>query len=111
MHAKDLVIDEGSNWHAVEHVLELLPDADTVSSLALIVEAIDSVDLCTLVISSQQEKVFRVLDLVAEEKHNRFDRLFPAVDVVTEEQVVGFGRETTILKDSKQVIVLAVHIA
>ena len=52
MHAKDLVIDEGCNWHAVEHVLELLPDADTVSSLALIVEAVDSVDLSALVVTA-----------------------------------------------------------
>jgi len=62
------------------------------------------------VISSQQEKVFRVLDLVAEEKNNRFDGLFPAVNVVAEEEVVGFRRETTILKDSKQIIVLAMDV-
>ena len=61
-------------------------------------------------ISSQQEKVFRVLDLVAEEKNNRFDGLFPAVNVVAEEEVVGFRRETTILKDSKQIIVLAMDV-
>ena len=61
-------------------------------------------------VSSEQEKVFWVLDLVAEEENNRFDGLFPAVNVVAEEEVVGFRRETTILKDSKQIIVLAMDV-
>lgn len=28
VHAEDLVVDEGGNGHAVEHILELFPDAD-----------------------------------------------------------------------------------
>ena len=52
MHAKYLVVNEGCDWHAVENVLELLPDTDTVSPLALIVEAIDPVDLSTLMITA-----------------------------------------------------------
>ena len=64
MHAEDLVVDESSHWQAVEHVLELLPDADAVTSLALVVEAIDAVDLPALVVPSEEEEVFFELDFV-----------------------------------------------
>ena len=70
MHAEDLVINEGSNWHAVEYVLELFPDSNAVSSLALVIESIHSVDLSTLVISSQQEEVFLILHLVGKKQNN-----------------------------------------
>ena len=68
MHAKDLVVDEGSDWHAIEDILEFLPDADGVTAFALVVEAIDAVDLAALVIASQEEEVLLELNLVGEEQ-------------------------------------------
>ena len=50
-------------------------------------------------VAAQQEKVLRILDFVAQEKANRFDRLLAAVDIVTKEKIVGLRRESTILKD------------
>jgi hypothetical protein len=44
MHAKDLLVDDGSNWQAIEAVSEGLPQLDVVAALALIVKAINSVD-------------------------------------------------------------------
>jgi len=64
MHTKDFVIDETCNWQAVEDILELLPDADAVTSLALIVEAVDTVDLPTLMVPSEKEEVLFELDFV-----------------------------------------------
>ena len=61
-------------------------------------------------ISSQQKEVLRVLDLVAEQQADRFDGLFSTVDVIAKEKVVGLWWEPTVLKDSQQVVVLAVHI-
>ena len=61
-------------------------------------------------VSSQQEEVLRVLDLVAEEEADCLDWLLSAVDVVAKEQVVGFGREATIFEYSKEIIVLAMDI-
>ena len=61
MHAENLVVDQGGNRHAVEHILELFPDADRVATLALVVETVDAVDLATLVVPSQQEEVLGVL--------------------------------------------------
>lgn len=64
MHAKDLFINNSSYGQAVETVSEGLPKLDVVSSLALVVEAVYSVDTGALVVASQQEEVLGVLDLV-----------------------------------------------
>ena len=61
-------------------------------------------------VATEQEKVLRVLDFVAQEETNRFDRLLAAVDIVTKEQIVGFGRESAILEYPQQIIVLTMHI-
>lgn len=53
MHAQDFVVNESCNRHAVENILELFPNSDTVATLAFVVEAVDSVNLTALVISSQ----------------------------------------------------------
>ena len=64
MHTEDLVIDECSDGHAIEYVLEFFPHADGVATLAFVIESIDAVDLCTLVVAPQQEKIILKLDLV-----------------------------------------------
>lgn len=61
-------------------------------------------------IAAQQEEVLWILDLVGEQQADGFERLFAAVHVVAQEQVVGFGREATVLKQAQQVIVLAVYV-
>ena len=103
MHAEDLVVDKCGNWHAVEHILELFPDADAVSALALIVEAIHSIDLATLVVASQEEEVLLILDLVGQEKDDSLQGLLATVDIVTQEQVVGLWWETSIFEQSQQI--------
>ena len=44
MHGEDLLVNDGGNGQAVEAVGEGLPQLDVVSSLALIVKAVDAVD-------------------------------------------------------------------
>ena len=61
-------------------------------------------------VAPKQEKILRILNLVAQEQSDRFNGLFAAVNVITKEQVVRLRWETTILKDSQQVVVLAMHI-
>lgn len=53
MHAEYLFVNDGCNWKTVETVSEGLPKFDVVSSLALIVEPVNSVNTGTLMISSQ----------------------------------------------------------
>jgi hypothetical protein len=67
MHAEDLFVNNGCNGQAIEAVSESFPQFDVVSSLALIVEAINTVDGGALVVSSQQEEVLRVLDFVSQQ--------------------------------------------
>ena len=53
MHAEDLLINDGSDRETVETVSESFPQLDVVSSLALIVEPVNSVDGSALVVTSK----------------------------------------------------------
>lgn len=66
MDAEDLVIDNSSDREAVEALNELLPEFQRVATLALIVESINTIDGAAFVVSSEQEEVLRILDLVGE---------------------------------------------
>ena len=69
--------------YAVESVHESLPDLNIASPLAFVVKAIDSVYLCALVITSEQEEVLRVLDFIAEHHTYGFNRLFASINIVS----------------------------
>ena len=64
MHAQDFVINQSTNWQAIENILKLFPNSDAVTSLALIVETIDSVYLSTLMVPSEQEEILLELNFV-----------------------------------------------
>ena len=49
-------------------------------------------------VSAEDEEVFGVLDLVGEEEADGLETLFPAVDVVAEEEIVGFWRKPAVLE-------------
>lgn len=66
MHGENLLIDDGRNRQAVEAVGECLPKFDVIPPLALIIEAIDTVDRRALVVTAKDEEVFGILDLVRE---------------------------------------------
>lgn len=111
MHGEDLLVDDSGDGKAVEAIRKSLPQLDVVAALALVVETVDAVDGGALVVSSQDEEVLGVLDLVREQKADGLEGLLASVDVVTEEQVVGLRRETAVLKESQQVVVLPMDIA
>ena len=62
-------------------------------------------------VASQQEEVLGVFDLVREQQADRLERLLAAVHIVAEEEVVRLWREASVLKEAKQVKVLAVQVA
>lgn len=72
VHAKYFFVNDGGGREAVEAVGECFPKFDSKASLAFIIESVDAVDGSTLVISTEDEEVFRVLDLVGEEQANGF---------------------------------------
>ena len=61
-------------------------------------------------VSSEDEEVFGVFDLVGEEKADGFKRLFSSIDIVTQEEVVGFGREPAVLEKPQKVVILSVDV-
>lgn len=75
-----------------------------------VIEAINPIDTRTLVVAPQNEEVLWVLDFVGEQETDGLQGLLATVDVVSEEEVVGFWREAAVLKESEQVVVLAMDI-
>jgi len=110
VHTKDLFVHNGGHRQAVEAVGESLPELNVVTAFAFVVETIDTICACTLVISAEDEEVLGVLDLVREQETDHLERLFASVNIVPKEQVVGLRRESTVLEEAKQVIILTVDI-
>jgi high-affinity K+ transport system ATPase subunit B len=88
VHAENLFVNDSRSRKAIEAVRESLPELDTETPLALVVESIDSVDGGTLVVSSENKEVLGVLDLVSQQKANGFETLFSAINVVPEENII-----------------------
>ena len=82
MHCENLLIDNGGNWQAVEAIRECLPQLDVISTLALIVESVYTVNRGALVVTAENEEIFRVLDLVRQQQADSLERLLASVDVV-----------------------------
>lgn len=110
VHGEDLLVNDGGNGQAVEAIGKSLPQLDVVASLALVVEAVDTVDGGALVVAAQNEEVLGVLDLVGQEEADGLERLLATVDVVTKEKVVGLRREATVLEEAKEIVVLSVDV-
>lgn len=70
MHSENFLVNDGSNGQTVEAVGKCLPQLDIVPAFTFIVEAIDTVNRCALVITPQNEEVLGILDLVGEQKAN-----------------------------------------
>jgi hypothetical protein len=110
VHGEDLLVNDSGDRKAVEAVGEGLPQLDVVASLALVVETVDAVDGCALVVAAQDEEVFGVLDLVCQQKADGLEGLLAAVDVVTEEEVVCLRWEAAVLEQAQEIVVLAVNV-
>jgi len=63
------------------------------------------------VIAAEDEEVLGILDLVRQEKADGLQRLLSSVDVVSQEEVVGFRRESTIFEQTQEIVILAMNIA
>lgn len=110
MHGEDLLIDDGRNRQTVEAVGERLPQLDIVPPLALVVEAVDAIDRRALVVTTENKEIFGVLDLVGQEEADCFERLLAAVNVVTEEEIVGLGGKAAVFEEAQKVVVLPVDV-
>ena len=62
-------------------------------------------------VASEEEEVLWVLDLVGQEEADGFEGLLSSVNIISEEKVIGFRWESSVLKQSQQVIILTMDIS
>ena len=110
MHAKDFVVNKGGDGHAIENILKFFPDADRVAAFALVVKAINPIDLTALVVAAQQEEVLLELHFVRQQQNNCLQTVLAAINIVAQEKIVRLGREAAIFKKPKQVRELSMSI-
>lgn len=101
VHGEDLFVNNGGNWQAVEAIGKGLPQLDVVPAFAFVVKAVDTIDAGAFVISSEDEEVLRILDLVCQKQADSLERLLASINIVAEEEVVGLRRETAIFEQTQ----------
>lgn len=62
-------------------------------------------------VAAKNEEIFRVFDLVGQQKADCLKRLLSTINVVAEEEIVCFGWESTVLEKAKQIVVLPMNVA
>lgn len=62
-------------------------------------------------VTTEDEKVFGVFDLVGQKKAYGLKGLLASVYIVTQEEVVCLWGETTIFEEAQQIVVLSMNIA
>ena len=82
MHANDFVVNDSTARETVERIAKLLPHLYRETAATFVIKAINTVDTSTFVVTSQEEKVFWILDFVRKEQTDYFQRLLATVDVV-----------------------------
>jgi hypothetical protein len=70
MDAENFVVDNSCHWKAIKALNKLFPKLKAVSTLAFVIKPINPINRPTLMISSQQEKVFGIFDFVGHHKTN-----------------------------------------
>jgi hypothetical protein len=65
VNAEYFLCDDSGKGETVEHIGEGLPDFDVTASLAFVMEPVDAGDVGTFVITSENEEIFWVFELVA----------------------------------------------
>ena len=98
MNAEYLVIDDGSDWQAVEDITKDAPNVGVVELNAFLIKPKLTIDIRAFVVTTEKEEVFWVHDLKCEEEADVLDALASTVHVVAEEQVVCVWRELASLK-------------
>ena len=95
VHANDFIINDRRTGQAIEGVAELLPHFDRIAATALVVETVNAVDAGALVVAAEQKEIFGVLDFVGKQQAHHFQRLFSAIDVISEKEIVGLSNNNS----------------
>ena len=110
MHAKDFFVDDGGDGETVETISESFPQFDAITSLTFIIKPVDTVNGGTLVVTTENEEVVRIFDFVSEKKTDSFETMLSTIDVVTQKEVVGLGREVSGFEKTEEIRILTVDI-
>ena len=62
-------------------------------------------------VAAQDKEVLGILDFVCKKQANSLQGLFSSVHVVSKEKIVCFRRKSSVLEQSKEIIVLSMYIA
>ena len=73
MHGENLLVDDSGDRKTIEAIGECFPQLNIISAFAFIVEAVDAVDRGAFVVTSQNEEVLGILDLVGQQETNCFE--------------------------------------
>mmetsp|Transcript_13833 Transcript_13833/g.23603 ORF Transcript_13833/g.23603 Transcript_13833/m.23603 type:complete len:209 (-) Transcript_13833:154-780(-) len=106
-----LFLNDGCDRQAIKCITERFPELDVVPSPHLVIESVDPVDACALVVSSEDEKVLWVPYFEREKQANGFDGLLPPIYVISEEEVIGLWWKLSVLKQAEEVVILSVDIS
>ena len=111
MDAEHLALDNGSNPEIIEDFGAVFPRVGiAILSDGLIVEAVDSGDLPSLVVASEEGDMSWVLHLEAEEQLESFDGIETSIDKITHEDVSGVWNFTAFVEQFQQIVELAMDI-
>ena len=89
VHTDNLIVNDGTAGQAVKGIAELLPHLDREATTALVVKAINAINAGALVVATEQKEIFGILDFVGKEETDNLERLFAAINVVSEKEIVG----------------------
>lgn len=101
MHGENFLVNNSCDWQAIEAIGKRLPEFNVISSLALVVKSVDTVDWSTLVIPTKNEEILWILDFVCKEQADGLQRLFASIDIIAEEKIIGFGRESSVFEKAE----------
>jgi len=63
------------------------------------------------VVSTKHEEILWIFYLICEHKANGFDGLFPSIDIVSEEEIVGLSGKSCVLEELDEIWVLSMDIS
>ena len=82
MHTENAIRYHSSNGKVSKCACDCFPCFDPDFPFALVIEAIEFVELAWLMVASKQKKVVGVLNLITHQKADTFQRLFSPIDVI-----------------------------
>lgn len=82
MHADNPVVDQRGHWHTLEAIRKGSPETDAIATFALVVEAIDLVNVVGFMIASKEKEIVRIFYFVRKKETNALNALFPPIHVI-----------------------------